>query len=49
MILTLGIRMAIDVGAHRKKTYDTFPTAEQEQWKRAFWYVRSRDRCRDNS
>ncbi|TFK88611.1 hypothetical protein K466DRAFT_662196 [Polyporus arcularius HHB13444] len=44
MILTLGIRMAIDVGAHRNKTYDTFPTAEQEQWKRAFWVLVAMDR-----
>ncbi|TFK88612.1 hypothetical protein K466DRAFT_66010 [Polyporus arcularius HHB13444] len=44
MILTLGIRMALDVGAHRKKTYATFPTAEQEQWKRAFWVMVAMDR-----
>ena len=38
-ILSLGIRMAQDAGAHRKKLYTTTPTVEQELWKRAFWYV----------
>ncbi len=38
-ILSLGIRMAQDVGAHRKKMYSATPTAEQELWKRAFWCV----------
>ena len=39
-IISLGIRMAQDVGAHRKKMYSATPTVEQELWKRAFWYIR---------
>ena len=38
-ILSLGIRMAQDVGAHRKKMYSATPTPEQELWRRAFWCV----------
>ena len=34
-----GIRLAQDVGAHRRKGYQDVPTAEDEQWKRGFWYV----------
>lgn len=34
-----GIRLALDVGAHRRKVYDSKPTIENELWKRAFWYV----------
>ncbi|KAI0697710.1 fungal-specific transcription factor domain-containing protein [Cerioporus squamosus] len=44
MMLTLGIRMAVDAGAHRKKTYSTIPMVEQEQWKRAFWVLVTMDR-----
>lgn len=42
-ILSLGIRMAQDMGAHRKKLYSATPTVEQELWKRAFWSVVSFD------
>jgi len=37
----LGLRMAIDVGAHRKRTgTDSEPLkVEDELWKRVFWYV----------
>ena len=38
-VLSLGIRMAQDVGAHRKKMYSATPTVEQELWKRAWWYA----------
>ncbi|KAI0701458.1 fungal-specific transcription factor domain-containing protein [Cerioporus squamosus] len=34
-----GIRMAVDVGAHRKKMYNTKPTIEDELWRRAFWIL----------
>lgn len=34
-----GIRLALDVGAHRRKVYDAKPTIQSELWKRAFWYV----------
>nr|VWO98984.1 Aspartyl proteinase [Ganoderma boninense] len=43
-ILSLGIRMAQDMGAHRKKMYSAAPTVEQELWKRAFWSLVSMDR-----
>lgn len=34
----LGIRLAQDVGAHRKRLPDDkIPSAENELWKRAFW------------
>jgi len=32
-----GLRRAQDVGAHRRRS-DPHPTAENEQWKRVFWY-----------
>lgn len=38
-MLSMGIRMAQDVGAHRKKMYSKRPTPEQEPWKRAWWYA----------
>ena len=38
-VLSLGIRMAQDVGAHRKKMYSATPTVEQELWKRVWWCV----------
>lgn len=40
-----GIRLALDVGAHRRKVYDSKPTIENELWKRAFWYVSLYARC----
>ncbi|KAI0737553.1 fungal-specific transcription factor domain-containing protein [Daedaleopsis nitida] len=36
---SLGIRMAQDIGAHRKKMYSMPPILEQELWKRAFWIL----------
>jgi hypothetical protein len=35
----IGIRLAQDVGAHRRKIYNRKPTVEDELWKRAFWWV----------
>lgn len=35
----LGIRIAQDMGAHRRKTYGSTPTVEGELMKRAFWWV----------
>ena len=40
-IIGVGIRMAQDVGAHRKKVYSASPTIEEELWRRAFWCVPS--------
>jgi hypothetical protein len=34
-----GIRLALDVGVHRRKVDQHVLTAEDEQWKRGFWYV----------
>lgn len=33
----IGLRLAQDLGAHRKKTYERTPNAEDEQLKRVFW------------
>ncbi|PCH39377.1 hypothetical protein WOLCODRAFT_29517 [Wolfiporia cocos MD-104 SS10] len=43
-IIGVGIRMAQDVGAHRKKVYNDKPTIEEELWKRVFWVLVSMDR-----
>ncbi|KZV75184.1 hypothetical protein PENSPDRAFT_647463 [Peniophora sp. CONT] len=34
-----GVRLAQDVGAHKKQVYGDVPTAEDEQYKRAFWIL----------
>ncbi|VDB85388.1 unnamed protein product [Peniophora sp. CBMAI 1063] len=34
-----GIRLAQDVGAHRKRVYDDSPTVEDELYRRAFWIL----------
>lgn len=34
-----GLRLAQDMGAHRRATYGATPNAEDELKKRAFWYV----------
>ena len=34
-----GVRMAQDVGAHRRKYNLDSMAVEDEMWKRAFWYV----------
>ncbi|KAI0763826.1 fungal-specific transcription factor domain-containing protein [Trametes elegans] len=33
----VGLRMAVDVGAHRNFLYKSQPTVEDELWRRAFW------------
>lgn len=35
--LGMALRMAQEVGAHRRRTLKA-PTAEDEHWKRVFWY-----------
>ncbi|KAI0309699.1 fungal-specific transcription factor domain-containing protein [Amylostereum chailletii] len=40
----IGIRLAQDVGAHRRKVYSPTPTVEDELWKRAFWMLVVMDR-----
>lgn len=37
-VIGVGIRLAQDVGAHRRKVYNTISTVDEELWKRAFWY-----------
>ncbi|EMD37384.1 hypothetical protein CERSUDRAFT_154019 [Gelatoporia subvermispora B] len=39
LYLSIGIRKAQDVGAHRRKVYGRKPTLEEELWKRAFWHL----------
>ncbi|KAI8974590.1 fungal-specific transcription factor domain-containing protein [Trametes punicea] len=36
-VIGLGLRKALDVGAHRKSMYKPKPTIEDELWRRAFW------------
>ncbi|KAI0081014.1 hypothetical protein K474DRAFT_1672279 [Panus rudis PR-1116 ss-1] len=43
-IVGAGIRMAQDVGAHRRKAYGSVSTVESEHWKRAFWVLVAIDR-----
>ena len=35
----IGIRLAQDVGVHRRKVHNHTHTIDDELWKRAFWYV----------
>ncbi|KAJ7765439.1 fungal-specific transcription factor domain-containing protein [Mycena maculata] len=43
-LVSIGIRMAQDVGAHRRKDHQHRWTAEDEAWKRAFWVLVFLDR-----
>ncbi|EJF60413.1 hypothetical protein DICSQDRAFT_137505 [Dichomitus squalens LYAD-421 SS1] len=43
-VIGLGLRMAQDVGAHRKKMYATTPNVEDELWRRAVWALITMDR-----
>ncbi|KAJ8490019.1 hypothetical protein ONZ51_g2571 [Trametes cubensis] len=36
-VIGVGLRKALDVGAHRKSMYRAKPTIEDELWRRAFW------------
>ncbi|KAM5544366.1 hypothetical protein V8D89_002026 [Ganoderma adspersum] len=38
-VIGAGIRMALDVGAHRKKMYSPTPTVDEELWRRSFWVL----------
>ncbi|KAI6040273.1 fungal-specific transcription factor domain-containing protein [Pisolithus marmoratus] len=44
LFISVGIRKAQDVGAHRKKIYGDKPSVEEELWKRAFWMLVLYDR-----
>ncbi|KAG1905387.1 fungal-specific transcription factor domain-containing protein [Suillus fuscotomentosus] len=48
-IVGVGIRLAQDVGAHRRKAYSHKPSVEEELWKRAFWVLVSLDRLVSSS
>ncbi|KAJ2931483.1 hypothetical protein H1R20_g5624, partial [Candolleomyces eurysporus] len=37
LVVSTGLRRAIDAGAHRKQIYRGSPNIEDELWKRAFW------------
>jgi hypothetical protein len=39
-LLGVGIRLAQDLGIHRKLVYSGKPNVQEEQWKRVFWYAR---------
>ena len=39
VFVSVGIRKAQDVGAHRKKVYRADPNVDDELWKRAFWHL----------
>ncbi|RPD52803.1 hypothetical protein L227DRAFT_439478 [Lentinus tigrinus ALCF2SS1-6] len=43
-VIGVGLRMAQDVGVHRKKTYSSTPTVDDELWRRAFWVLVAMDR-----
>ncbi|KAH6910364.1 fungal-specific transcription factor domain-containing protein [Coprinopsis sp. MPI-PUGE-AT-0042] len=44
MVVSIGLRKAHDVGAHRKGLYQSEPNASDELWKRAFWLLLIFDR-----
>nr|QDK64611.1 cellulolytic transcriptional activator 2 [Ganoderma lucidum] len=44
-VMGLGLRMAQDVGAHRKKVYHAKPSLEDELWRRAVWTLIYLDRA----
>lgn len=44
LFISIGLRKAQDVGAHRKKVYGAKPSVEEELWKRAFWVLVLYDR-----
>ncbi|KIK97752.1 hypothetical protein PAXRUDRAFT_135686 [Paxillus rubicundulus Ve08.2h10] len=44
LFISIGLRKAQDVGAHRKKIYGDKPSVEEELWKRAFWMLVLYDR-----
>ncbi|KAI0080942.1 hypothetical protein K474DRAFT_1768943 [Panus rudis PR-1116 ss-1] len=44
LIVGIGIRMAIDVGAHRRKAYGKVSSVDAELWRRVFWLLVYGDR-----
>ncbi|VDC05640.1 unnamed protein product [Peniophora sp. CBMAI 1063] len=45
----LGIRLALDIGAHKRRAYGTSPTIEDELYKRTFWTLVFFDRTMSGS
>ncbi|TCD69801.1 hypothetical protein EIP91_006114 [Steccherinum ochraceum] len=41
--VSIGLRKAQDIGAHRRSVYGPVPTVEGELWKRAYWQLASFD------
>ncbi|KAH9025469.1 fungal-specific transcription factor domain-containing protein [Lactarius pseudohatsudake] len=39
IMVGIGLRLAQDVGAHRRRSPNARPTVEDELWKRAFWVL----------
>jgi hypothetical protein len=39
LFVGVGLRKAMDIGIHRKRTYPSKPSVEGELWKRAFWLL----------
>ncbi|KAF9220414.1 hypothetical protein BS17DRAFT_344209 [Gyrodon lividus] len=48
-VVGIGIRLAQDVGAHRRKAYSSKRSVEGELWKRAFWVLVTLDRQMSSS
>jgi len=44
IMISVGIRRAQDVGAHRKRVYRPETNFDDELWKRAFWHLVVLDR-----
>ncbi|KZV61985.1 hypothetical protein PENSPDRAFT_759060 [Peniophora sp. CONT] len=44
MYVGAGLRLAVDIGAHKRHTYGAKPTLEDELYKRAFWILVCLDR-----
>lgn len=43
-MIGVGLRLAQDVGVHRRKTHIASTAVEDELWKRAFWILVALDR-----
>ncbi|KAJ3875250.1 fungal-specific transcription factor domain-containing protein [Lentinula edodes] len=43
ILISTGIRLLQDVGAHRRRPTNSKPSWETESWKRAFWFMYSID------
>lgn len=39
VLTAYGLRLAMDLGAHKRRVYKQFPNTEDELLKRAFWYI----------